>query len=219
MKHLSTAAVIAFSFSTASQAAVISADTATASSEFSGGYVAENTINGTGLSTAGDPTATHADYVFGNHWTTRANDVLGASISWGFSGGASVGGIYIWNHLSNIIASNPGYEPTLFDLDLLDGSDNVIASFDDIDLSPDTNMAQAFSFGEIFADVSTITFTVEEVQGTTPFTGLAEVLFDDSFQIQGATDIGAVSPIPLPAGLPLLAGAFGLLFGLRRRIR
>ena len=219
MNKFLLAASAAALFAGASEAAVISADTATASSEFSGAYLAENTIDGSGLSAAGDPSATHADYARFNHWTTGiGTNATDQSITWGFTSAATVGGIYIWNHLSNNISSNSGYEPTLFDLTLLDAGGNQLAFFDDVDLTPDTNLAQAFSFGTTYAGVSSITFDVEAVQSSNNYTGLAEVLFDSSANIAGATDLGGgMAAVPLPAGLPLLLGAFAALFGLRRR--
>jgi len=185
-----------------SMAATLSADTATASSEATASYVAENTINGSGLSSANDPSATHADYFPGNHWTSNSISPLDQYIDWGFNTTQTLGGIYIWNHGSNGgIAANSGYEPTLFDLTLYDDGDNIIESFDDVALAPDTNISQAFAFSSLITGVTRVRFDVEAVQSTPNFTGLAEVLFDDSNTIFGATVLGA----PMPASVPLPA--------------
>jgi hypothetical protein len=58
----------------AAQAAVVSADGASATSFFSSGYAPGLTIDGSGLSTPGDPSATHSIYTAGNHWTSSGGD-------------------------------------------------------------------------------------------------------------------------------------------------
>jgi hypothetical protein len=215
------------------QAAIITPDTAVANSVFSGGYAAENTINGTGLTGFG-ATDAHAAYASGtlafpngNHWTTGAlSSPIGANITWGFNSAVSLSDIYIWNHQSNGgLASNPGYDVTLFDLVLRDAGGSALATFSSIALAPDTATRQTFSFGSTIANVRSATFTVRGTQNpTTPFTGLAEVRFEGT--------IGSVTPppppppppppdvsvVPLPApALMLLSGLAGL--GLIRRRR
>ncbi|WP_424975260.1 VPLPA-CTERM sorting domain-containing protein [Dinoroseobacter sp. S124A] len=205
---------------TTGHAATFSATGASASSEFSLQYVAENTIDGSGLSAPGDPGASHADYAVNNHWTTARNTVAeDASIEWSFAGPSDLGGIYIWNHRSNVISSNDGYEPVLFDLTLLNGT-TVIESFDDVALSPDTDKAQAFTFDAVVSNVTSVLFEVEAVQSSNNYTGLAEVLFDDAL-IAGATLLSnapSPTPVPLPAGgLLLLSGVAGIAAMRRKR--
>lgn len=198
---------------THAHATPFSADAATASSFFNGSYDPGNTIDGSGLSANTAVTEAHANYAANNHWTTAAGtDPLEAWITWSFTTGVDLGGIYIWTHRSNIIASNPGYDPTLFDLEVFDFGGTSLAVFDDVALTPDTAFAQAFSFGTVFANVGSVTFSVEAVQSSPSYTGLAEVAFDDGL-IASATQLNAV---PLPAGLPLLAGALAGLVGCRR---
>lgn len=200
-------------------AAVFGADSATASSQASGFYDAGNTIDGSGLSVPGQPAATHGTYVRNNHWTSDGSAPLDEFIVWGFgaSGGVSLGGIYIWNHRSDNISANDFYEPTLFDLTIFDDTMTVLASYDDVGLTPDTNMSQAFVFEQVFTGVAEIRFDVEETQGSTNYTGLAEVLFDDSNTVQGATQLGVDAPVPLPAaGWMLLAGVGALALGRRK---
>jgi hypothetical protein len=200
----------------ASAASLISADTAIASSEFSSGYVAENTINGTGLSMGFDQNSLHDTYVFGNHWTTTSSGGAGQSgpvdefITWGFDTPVALSGMYIWNHLSNNIAANAGYEPVRFSLRGADAQDNEVFFFDDLPLLAQEELgqfgeSQLVGFGSLFDGISTITFTVLETQSSTSFTGLAEVIFTDD-----------VTVIPVPgAGVLLLSGLLGL--GLKRR--
>jgi hypothetical protein len=157
---------------------LILASTASASSEFSSGYVAENTINGSGLPAGFNETDIHSTYESGNHWTTNGSDPQEAWILWGFDSAQSLNGMFVWNHLSNNIASNAGYEPVLADLTLLDSGDNVLLFLDDFSLTPDTAGAAEFvSFGASFDNISSVLFEVEAVQSSNNFTGLAEVAF------------------------------------------
>lgn len=209
MKRLILGAAAVALWVTQASAVTLSADTATASSEFSSGYLAVNTINGTGLSSNTAVGEAHADYAFGNHWTTaQGTDPLDAWISWGFNSGQDVGGIYIWNHRSNVISSNGGYEPILFDLEIFDSSNASLALFDDVALGANTAFAQAFNFGQVFSDVTLITFRVEAVESSPSYTGLAEVAFDTA-AIAGGTALTA--PVPLPGGMAMLGGALGLV--------
>ncbi len=209
---LATAALL---LATKATAATVGADGASASSEFSPAYDPRNTIDGSGLSTANDPAATHADYTVNNHWTTGSGPVVGQWIEWSFSTPQTLGGLYIWNHRSNIIAASAGYEPTLFGLEFKDATSSVLLSFTNVGLLPDTNLSQAFTLNTAVSNVSAVRFTVEATQAAnTPYTGLAEVLFDDQ-TIAGATSLAA--PIPLPAGLPLLLAGLGGLALLRRK--
>jgi hypothetical protein len=94
-----------------------------------------------------------------------------------------------------------------------------LALFDDVSLTPDTDAAQAFSFGSVLAGVVSLRFDVEAVQSSPSFTGLAEVLFDDSAAIAGATDLSGSGPsvVPLPAGGVLIVTAFAALGAMRLR--
>lgn len=207
-------------------AAVFSADSATATSEFSASYDAGNTIDGSGLSSAGNPGATHADYVANNHWTTANGDTVGESITWAFSAhaGVDLGGLYIWNHRSTPsgsggVGANDSYEPVLFDLLVSDTGGTALAQFTNQVIGADTNTSQSYSLSSILTGVGSVTFTVKATQNgnISPYTGLAEVLFDDGTIDDGAL-LGA-APVPLPAGLPLLLAGMGGLALLRRKQR
>jgi hypothetical protein len=157
----------------------ISPDSATANSEFSINYLAVNTINGSGLPSSFTPDDAHADYAINNHWTIAdSTPPTDASITWGFDTDQSFGSMAIWNHQSNGgIANDSGYEPTLFDLFIFDENDNLLLSWDDVSIAADTATGQTFSFGSLLSGIRSVQFDVEAVQGSTQFTGLAEVAF------------------------------------------
>lgn len=200
-----------FLLATGLQASMITPDTATASSQFGSGsgYVAMNTINGSGLTGPITPSSTHATYASGNHWTTDGSSPLDEWIEWGFNTPQTLGAIYIWNHRSNGIANNAGYEPTLFDLTLYDAANNPLLTLNDVALLPDVATAQTISF-TLTSNVSRVRFDVEQTQSSTNYTGLAEVRFD--------TTTGG-SEVPEPSTVSLIAGGLGLGFLLRRRAR
>lgn len=199
-------------WTTSAHAAIFKPDSATASSEFSSGYDALQTIDGSGLTGGGlDPLEAHGAYVSGgqNHWTTASGDVLGASITWTFDADMALSGIYIWNHQSSAgHANNTGYDVTLFDLILRDAADAVLLSLTNLNLAPDTATAQLFGGQALTLGIRSVEFIVRGTQNAgTPYTGLAEVAFTDDI----------VSTVPLPAALPLFLAGLGSLVVLRRR--
>lgn len=193
-----------------SQAVVFKPDGAVASTQFSGSYLAINTINGSGLTGAGtDINEAHDEYDQGNHWTTTNSNPLVQWIDWTFSSPVTMGAAYIWNHQSNGgLAANPGYEVTLFDLTLFDGSDNILLSLNDRSLQPDNAFAQRIDFA-LTSNVSRVRFDIEAVQSSPNFTGLAEVAFDTESYINSA--------IPEPASWLMLIAGFGLTGAAMRR--
>ncbi|MFT3991547.1 MAG: MprA protease, GlyGly-CTERM protein-sorting domain-containing form [Luteolibacter sp.] len=204
--------VISFSALVSSaQGAFIQPNSATASSSYSSYYVAANTINGTGMPAEFDETDVHAIYVRGNHWTTAsAGGPVGQWIQWGFTTPQKLDAMYVWNHLSTTsagggVANNSQYEVTLYDLALYDSSSNLIVSWTGLTLLPDTNAAQTFSFGQAYEDVSYVRFTIQQTQGSTNYTGLAEVGFN-----------AVLNAVPEPSSA-LLLGMAGMLAFVRRR--
>lgn len=193
-----------------SAAAIIKPTGAAASSTFSSGYLASYTIDGSGLSGGGlDPAEAHATYAPGNHWTTAAGtSPVGQWIDWTFSAPQTLGAAYIWNHRSNGVAANPSYEPTLFTLSFFDASGGLLRSLSNVALQPDTAIAQRIDFA-LTDNVSRVRFDVLQTQGSTTYTGLAEVAFDTQ-SFAGA--------VPEPASWALMIAGFGAIgASLRRR--
>ena len=211
MRMLSSLCVLAFAMVSVQAEAVIFKPTgAAASSIASSNYDPIYTIDGSGLTGNGtDITEAHADYVIQNHWTSANFAPTDQWIDWTFSTPVTIGAAYIWNHRSNVIASNPGYEPTLFDLTFFDLDNNVLLFLDDRPLLPDTAFAQRIDF-ELVSNVSRVRFDVEAVQSSTGWTGLAEVAFDS----QSYLSSGAV---PEPESWAMLIAGFGLVGAAMRR--
>lgn len=163
-----------------SEASIIRANTATASSSFSANYVPTNTINGSGLNSQGCPGGEHAAYTVGNHWTTaNGTNPIGQFITWGFNTPQTLSGVHIWNHQSSAgHAANPFYDVTLFDLEVRDSANAVIYFVTNQPMLPDTATSQYFGFESVLSDVKSVKFTVKQTQGSTTYTGLAEVLFE-----------------------------------------
>lgn len=156
-------------------------DGATATSEFSIYYDIGNAIDGSGLPPDFGPSDAHADYVADNHWTTAANQVPGAAASFFFDTPQTIGAFYLWNHRSNVIASNPHYEVTRFDLELFDAASNSLRLLDNLTAVGESATAQEFVFSPT-GNVSRVVFTIESnqgfEQGADPnYTGVGEVAF------------------------------------------
>jgi hypothetical protein len=208
-------ALLAFCASTQA-AAVIQADTATASSSFNlTDYAPENTINGSGLQGAVGTLPNHDAYNTvgaGNHWTTSsAGDVLDNWIQWGFSSAQTLNTIYLWNHQSNGgLANNAGYDVGNFSLTFMDAGLTTIGNYSGT-LAFDSAAAQSFNFGSVVG-ISFVRFDINSVQNpNTPYTGLAEVAFGNvtstppthgvpdggatvSLLLAGLAALGAISP-------------------------
>lgn len=202
--HTATPAVLVTAVaSAAAHAALFQPDSATAGSEFSGNYLIDFAINGTGLPDPFTPSDVHATYARNNHWTTRSGALAAgtAFADFFFDTPKTVGTFYLWNHLSNGIASDPGYAVTLFDLELFDAADNPLGSITNVAADPDFFAAQAFGFAPI-DNVSRVKLTILANNGSPQYTGVGEVAFDSL-------------RIPTPASAALLAAA--ALVGTRRR--
>ena len=202
--HAATVSAIAAALlATSAQAALFQPDSATAGSEFSGNYLIDFAINGTGLPDPFTPSDVHATYARNNHWTTRSGALAAgnAFADFFFDTPKTVGTFYLWNHLSNGVASDPGYAVTLFNLELFDAADTPLGSITNVAADPNFFAAQAFGFGPI-DNVSRAKLTILANNGSTQYTGVAEVAFD-------------TLRIPTPASAALLAAA-GLV-GTRRR--
>jgi hypothetical protein len=178
-------------------AQLIRPDSATANSEFSSSYLATNTINGSGLPANFALTDAHANYTTNNHWTTAAGATPGRFITWTFNTPRLLGGIHLWNHRSNNIASNANYEIVLYDLVLFDGPNgtgNTLATFPNRPLLPDTAIAQTSAFPAT-AGVRSVRLIVRETQNnnSSPFTGLAEVAFAECLGTSTAPSVASAN--------------------------
>ena len=204
MHTITVSAIAAALLAASAQAALFQPDSATAGSEFSGSYDIGNTIDGSGLPSPFTTLDVHGTYVVNNHWTTQRGALAAgnAFADFFFDTPKTVGTFYLWNHLSNNIASDPGYAVTLFNLELFDAADDPIGSITDLVADPDVFSAQAFGFAPI-DNVSRVRFTILNNNGSPDLTGVAEVAFD-------------TLRIPTPASAALLATA-GLIGTCRRR--
>lgn len=177
-------------------------DSATATSEFSGSYLIDNVIDGSGLPAGFTPASVHSTYVQNNHWTTAsgalAND--NAKASFFFTSPVTIGTFHMWNHLSNGVAADPGYAVTSFDLRLFDSANNELFSLLNQSATPNVAIAQSYLFAPV-ANVSRVDFRIITNNGSTRYTGLAEVAFE---------------AVPTPGALALM-GFGGLLAARRRR--
>lgn len=183
MRSLKVTAVVVMAgaaCSPAPGASIIHANTATASSQFSASYAPTLTINGSGLNGPACPNTEHAAYTPSNHWTTaNGTNPIGQNITWGFNTPQTLNRVHIWNHQSTPShAANPFYDVTLFDLEVRDSANSIIYSVTNQAMLPDTATAQTYSFESTLEDVKTVKFTVRQTQGSTTYTGLAEVLFE-----------------------------------------
>jgi len=174
--------LLALAICTAAKAAVIiQPDTATASSSFSTFFEPINTINGSGLLGPVSSLPNHAAYsgeAGGNHWTT--NGIIAPTnnwIEWGFNTLQTLNTIYIWNHQSNNIASNPGYDVGNFTLTFYNALNQQVGLIYSGTLAFDSAAPQAFDFG--LRTFSSVRFDIDSVQSSTDFTGLAEVAFSN----------------------------------------
>jgi hypothetical protein len=180
LKH---AAFLALSVSLATphlvQADILRASSATATSEFSSSYDIGNTIDGSGLPANFGLLDAHATYTTNNHWTTATNRTIGESATFSFTMPAPVGGFHMWAHRSNGIASNPHYAVTRFDLVFRDAGGAVLATIPNLVGVPGVAIAQTYVF-DVIQNVKTVQFIVRATanNNVSPFTGLAEVLFD-----------------------------------------
>lgn len=177
---------------------IIRADNATATSEFSSGYRVLNCINGSGLPSGFGPADGHATYVSGNHWTTASGRTIGESATFTFDTPRTIGGMYMWAHRSNGVANNPYYAVTRFDLVLRDAQGNVVGNFVNLTGIPGVTVAQDVPV-DVTPNVSSVQFIVRATNNNnvSPYTGLAEVLFESCF---AATAAAPDSTAACPAG-------------------
>ena len=186
---------------------LIRPDGATATSEFNSNYLIINAINGSGLPANFTVSSPHADYAVRNHWTTRAGETIGQSATFTFTQPQTLGAFHMWAHRSNVIASNPHYAVTLFDLVFRDGSGNIISSLSNLTGQPNIAIAQTTTF-DVISGVRSVQFIVRATanNNSSPYTGLAEVAFGPC--IPPSADLGD-SALTCPGGDVNLTVQFG----------
>jgi len=189
-------------------AQLIRPDSATATSQFSSGYLVANAINGSGLPANFTINDSHATYAFGNHWTTATGQTINQSATFSFTTDKTLGGFHMWQHRSNGVASNPFYAVTRFDLVLRNAGGTVLANLTDLIALPGIANAQTFAF-PITPQVRSVQFIVRATQNNnaSPFTGLAEVAFSPCIAA-GAVGQAPQSVCPLGT-LTLTPGILG----------
>ena len=157
-------------------------DSASATSENSSSFLVDYVIDGSGMPPNFTAEDCHDDYSFSNnHWTTVANEVVGTTATFGFDPARTMNAMYLWNHRSNVIASNPFYEITQFDLIFRDVNGDVLLQLDDNTAIGNVAHSQLYIFPEI-SDVTTVELVIDENEGVAAganpnFTGLAEIAF------------------------------------------
>ena len=150
-------------------------DSAAASSEWSGAYAVEHTIDGSGLPADFGPNDAHADYTQGNHWSAGSNDVEGAWAEFSFAQPVDINTFWMWNHRSTLpLAYSEGYAVTRFDLEFFDASGQSIEMLTDLTAEADVATAQTFTF-DTLENVSSVRLIVRANAGEPEVTGLAEV--------------------------------------------
>ena len=222
-KHaFAVGAVLTAAASSISYGQLIRPDSATATSEFSGSYLVGNAINGSGLPANFTLNDEHATYATNNHWTTQTNQTIGESATFSFNTAQSLGVFHMWNHRSNGVASNPYYEPVLFDLVLFDGPNGTgatLATFASLTALPNVANAQSIPF-TITPGVRSVRFIVRATENgsVSPFTGLAEVAFGPcaAVTLSGTGQPAAVAACPGEAAsfvvVPTGSGPFNFLW-------
>gem|GEM_PF-4345912 len=176
-------------------------DSATATSEFSSSFSIQHAINGNGLPAGFSSTSEHADYASNNHWTTRLNQTIGQSATFTFTTPKTIGGFHMWAHRSNVIANNPNYAVTLFDLVLRDSGGTILATFSNLTGERDIKTAQTSPFTQT-ANVKSVQFIVKATANgnVSPYTGLAEVAFTDCVEPIATPVSAKVAACPTAVG-------------------
>jgi hypothetical protein len=192
--RLLSVAALAGGIQSSASADIVRADAATATSEFNSSYRVLNAINGSGLPSGFGPGDAHATYATNNHWTTRGGETIGESATFTFNSPKTLGGMHMWAHRSNGVASNPYYAVTLFDLVLRDAQGNLLAEFKNLTGQPNVQIAQPVAF-DVTENVSSIQFIVRATlnSNVSPYTGLAEVLFETCFPATSAAPLSVSS--------------------------
>lgn len=165
-------------------------DSAVASSTFSSLYDIGNTIDGSGLPAVFSFNTPHGNYGTNNHWTTASNPAP-PSATFSFDEPKTIRQFFLWNHRSNVIASDPFYAVDRFSLTFFDAAGVEIGSVDDLMAEADVARAQLYSF-DAFENVGSVRMDILENNGS-QFWGFAEVAFSPTVLACNGADLA--SPI------------------------
>ncbi len=188
---------------------------ATTGSQFSGSYDIGNAIDGSGLPAGFTLADSHANYAVNNHWTTQ-NGAIAAGTAWAefaFASAQTLGQFHLWNHRSNVIASNAHYAVTQFDLELRGAGGVVLLRLDDVQAAGQLagsygGGVQTFTFAGT-AGVTSVWFHIDSNLRTDLGLGGANCT--------GEAEVAFGAPVPEPGTWALMLAGGALLAGVARR--
>ena len=210
LRYLSLFGMVAATLAIHAEAAVITGETASADTEHSAPFVANNTVNNSGITGPGGSLATDGNYVHGTDtsnemWLTAFDNPIGESLTITLPALYNIDGMRIWNF------NEAG------------GTDAGIASYD-LATSPDgttfttqlTGVALAQAPGAVdyvgvysavnWANVKSVRLTiVDTYRPSDDVTGIAEVMFSGTLVPEPGSSILAV------------CGSLGFIAARRRR--
>lgn len=206
-KAIALAALLSMTGAAANAASVlINGDFESGAVGFTSDYV-ETASNGT----AGEYAITTLASSWNGAFANLSDHTSGSGNMMALNGGTTAGAV-VWSQTVNVVA-NTEYEFSGWIAGLF-GSANTIAleiGTDNLGSVSTTTSSVWENFGFTWFSGANTSITISLLQVSTAFLGNDYALDDLSFTAKG------VSPIPLPAGLPLLLAGLGGLALLRRR--
>jgi hypothetical protein len=194
-----SAALVAACVASSATAQMIAPNSATSASEFSSQYDIGNVIDGSGLAAGFDVTSSHNVYLTNNHWTTQSGALQAgnARASFFFDAPQSIYSFNMWNHRSTTtgqggVGADPNYAVTRFDLILRDATGTALFSLLNQTALPNIAIAQNYNFAMV-EGVRSVDFTILANNGSTQYTGLAEVRFNGTIPSPGAVGVLALA--------------------------
>ncbi len=194
-----SAALVAACVASSATAQMIAPNSATTASQFSSLYDIGNVIDGSGLPAGFDVTSSHNVYLTNNHWTTQSGALQAgnARASFFFDTAQSIYSFNMWNHRSTPqgqggVGADPNYAVTRFDIVFRDAGGTAIFSLLNQTALPNIAIAQNYNFATVDG-VRSVDFTILANNGSTQYTGLAEVRFNGTIPSPGAVGVLALA--------------------------